>query len=318
MRPPRARHVVRAPGRIAPRPRAHRARAAARRRAALSTGASCPSTRRCCARSARRRRKCSRWWPASTSRRRASRPRCIARACAIEQAARAERALAGLAIVSLSTRTVVHKALVDAATRSTVLSAIWATRLRIAVHHVPPALQHQHVGGLGAGAAVPHARAQRRDQHHRRQPPLDARARRRRDRRCPASTARRADVDARLRFAVARRCRRAAAAQRLLARRTRSSRLVPPAWERDRDLPPDVRAFYEFQSLVSEPWDGPVGAGLRRRPLSSARRSIATASVRARVVDRGDDLIAVASEVGVLDRPTSTRSSTAAASAPAT
>ena len=77
------------------------------------------------------------------------------------------------------------------------------------------------------------------------------------------------------------------------------TRLVPPAWERDRDLPPDVRAFYEFQSLVSEPWDGPsaivfadgryVGAALDRNGFRSAR-----------VVSTADDLIAVASEAGVL------------------
>src|SRR5882672_3441790 len=77
------------------------------------------------------------------------------------------------------------------------------------------------------------------------------------------------------------------------------TRLVPPAWERDRDLPPDVRAFYEFQSLISEPWDGPsalvfadgryVGAALDRNGFRTAR-----------IVTTADDLIAVASEVGVL------------------
>jgi glutamate synthase domain-containing protein 2/glutamate synthase domain-containing protein 1/glutamate synthase domain-containing protein 3 len=77
------------------------------------------------------------------------------------------------------------------------------------------------------------------------------------------------------------------------------SRLVPPAWERDRDLPPDVRAFYQFQSLLSEPWDGPsalvfadgryVGAALDRNGFRPAR-IVATAS----------GLVAVASEVGVL------------------
>ena len=77
------------------------------------------------------------------------------------------------------------------------------------------------------------------------------------------------------------------------------TRLVPPAWERDRDLPPDVRAFYEFQSLLSEPWDGPsalvfadgryVGAALDRNGFRPAR-----------VVTTAGDLIAVASEVGVL------------------
>jgi glutamate synthase (ferredoxin) len=77
------------------------------------------------------------------------------------------------------------------------------------------------------------------------------------------------------------------------------TRLVPPAWERDRDLPPDVRAFYEFQSLLSEPWDGPsalvfadgryVGAALDRNGFRPAR-----------IVQTADDLVAVASEVGVL------------------
>ena len=77
------------------------------------------------------------------------------------------------------------------------------------------------------------------------------------------------------------------------------TRLVPPAWERDRALPPDVRAFYEFQSLLSEPWDGPsalvfadgrhVGAALDRNGFRPAR-----------VVSTADDLIAVASEAGVL------------------
>src|SRR3954447_287896 len=77
------------------------------------------------------------------------------------------------------------------------------------------------------------------------------------------------------------------------------TRLVPPAWERDRALPPDVRAFYEFQSLLSEPWDGPsalvfadgryVGAALDRNGFRPAR-----------IVHTADDLVAVASEVGVL------------------
>jgi glutamate synthase (ferredoxin) len=77
------------------------------------------------------------------------------------------------------------------------------------------------------------------------------------------------------------------------------SRLVPPSWERDRDLAPDVRAFYEFQSLLSEPWDGPsalvfadgryVGAALDRNGFRPAR-----------IVRTADGLIALASEAGVL------------------
>src|SRR5581483_547411 len=77
------------------------------------------------------------------------------------------------------------------------------------------------------------------------------------------------------------------------------SRLVPPAWERDRELPPDVRAFYEYQSLVGEPWDGPsalvfadgryVGAALDRNGFRPAR-----------YVSTADGLVALASEVGIL------------------
>jgi glutamate synthase domain-containing protein 2/glutamate synthase domain-containing protein 3/glutamate synthase domain-containing protein 1 len=78
------------------------------------------------------------------------------------------------------------------------------------------------------------------------------------------------------------------------------SRLLPPAWERDRDLAPDVRAFHEFQSLLSEPWDGPsalafadgryVGAAVDRNGFRPAR-----------VVRTSSNLVAVASEVGILD-----------------
>jgi len=59
------------------------------------------------------------------------------------------------------------------------------------------------------------------------------------------------------------------------------SRLIPPAWERDEDLPPDVAALYEYQSCFDEPWDGPaaivfsdgglVGALLDRNGLRPAR-----------------------------------------------
>ena len=43
------------------------------------------------------------------------------------------------------------------------------------------------------------------------------------------------------------------------------SRLMPPAWERDRDLAPDVRAFYEFQSLHERAVGRAIGARVRRR-----------------------------------------------------
>ncbi len=80
--------------------------------------------------------------------------------------------------------------------------------------------------------------------------------------------------------------------------------MVPEAWENKADLPPGLRAFYEYHSCLMEPWDGPaavvftdgtlIGAQLDRngfRPL------------RYWVTD--DDLVVMASEVGVLDIPPS-------------
>jgi len=76
--------------------------------------------------------------------------------------------------------------------------------------------------------------------------------------------------------------------------------LVPPAWENDSDLSPDVRALFEYQSSLMEPWDGPamlvftdgrlVGAALDRNGLRPARTMVTA-----------DGLVVVASEVGVLD-----------------
>src|SRR5690606_25738035 len=34
--------------------------------------------------------------------------------------------------------------------------------------------------------------------------------------------------------------------------------MVPPAWEKQTDLDPDLRAFYEYHACQMEPWDGPA------------------------------------------------------------
>ena len=79
--------------------------------------------------------------------------------------------------------------------------------------------------------------------------------------------------------------------------------MVPQAWEGDRDMAPDLRAFYEYHASLMEPWDGPalvafsdgeqVGACLDRNGLRPARLTVTT-----------DDLMIVASEVGAVDIPT--------------
>ena len=76
--------------------------------------------------------------------------------------------------------------------------------------------------------------------------------------------------------------------------------MVPEPWTGDPFMSREKRAFYEYHSLISEPWDGPaaivfsdgftVGALLDRNGLRPARYYITT-----------DDLVVLASEVGVLD-----------------
>ena len=76
--------------------------------------------------------------------------------------------------------------------------------------------------------------------------------------------------------------------------------LIPPAWQNHPDMDEDLRAFYDFNSMHMEPWDGPAGivmsdgryaaCGLDRNGLRPARY----------VVTR-DKLITVASEVGIWD-----------------
>lgn len=75
--------------------------------------------------------------------------------------------------------------------------------------------------------------------------------------------------------------------------------MLPPAWENNPDLDPDVRAFYEYNNTLIEPWDGPahivfsdgayVGAVLDRNGFRPGRWQL----------DK-DGYIVLASESGVL------------------
>jgi glutamate synthase (ferredoxin) len=49
------------------------------------------------------------------------------------------------------------------------------------------------------------------------------------------------------------------------------TRLVPPAWEKDPELTPDETAFYECQAAVSEPWDGPASLAFSDGRVSGVR-----------------------------------------------
>ena len=78
--------------------------------------------------------------------------------------------------------------------------------------------------------------------------------------------------------------------------------LVPEAWGDHIEMDPEKRAFYEYHSSMMEPWDGPallaftdgvrIGAVLDRNGLRPFRYLVTR-----------DDLLVMASEVGVLDVP---------------
>lgn len=75
--------------------------------------------------------------------------------------------------------------------------------------------------------------------------------------------------------------------------------MVPPAWEKNKKLDPDVRAFYEYNNALIEPWDGPadlvftdgvqVGALLDRNGFRPGRWQVTD-----------DGYVVLASEAGVL------------------
>ncbi|MCP5057613.1 MAG: glutamate synthase large subunit [bacterium] len=76
--------------------------------------------------------------------------------------------------------------------------------------------------------------------------------------------------------------------------------MVPEAWENQDDMDPELRAFYEYHSLMLEPWDGPaslaftdgrkIGAVLDRNGLRPSRYVVTK-----------DGFVVMASEVGVVD-----------------
>ncbi|HIO91387.1 MAG TPA: glutamate synthase large subunit [Leucothrix mucor] len=80
------------------------------------------------------------------------------------------------------------------------------------------------------------------------------------------------------------------------------SMLIPEAWYGNDLMDDDRRAYYEYNAAMMEPWDGPaavaftdgrqIGAMLDRNGLRPARYIITT-----------DDLVVMASEMGVLDIP---------------
>lgn len=76
--------------------------------------------------------------------------------------------------------------------------------------------------------------------------------------------------------------------------------LVPPAWQNVDSTDKDLRAFYEFNSMHMEPWDGPAGIVLtdgRYAACMLDRNGLRPA----RYVVTKDRILTVSSEVGVWD-----------------
>ncbi|PSJ43821.1 glutamate synthase large subunit [Zobellella endophytica] len=76
--------------------------------------------------------------------------------------------------------------------------------------------------------------------------------------------------------------------------------LIPPAWQKNPSMDEDLRAFYDFNSMHMEPWDGPAGI------VMSDGRFAACALDRnglrpARFVRTKDGFITLASEIGIWD-----------------
>jgi glutamate synthase domain-containing protein 2/glutamate synthase domain-containing protein 1/glutamate synthase domain-containing protein 3 len=78
--------------------------------------------------------------------------------------------------------------------------------------------------------------------------------------------------------------------------------MIPEPWSKHELMSPEIRDFYEYHSCLMEPWDGPaamaftdgvrIGAVLDRNGLRPSRYYVTK-----------DDIVILASEVGVLDIP---------------
>ena len=76
--------------------------------------------------------------------------------------------------------------------------------------------------------------------------------------------------------------------------------LVPPAYQNNKTMDPELRAFYEFNSMHMEPWDGPAGIVMtngRHVACNLDRNGLRPA----RYVITNDGFITLASEVGIWD-----------------
>ncbi|HSF61733.1 MAG TPA: glutamate synthase large subunit [Gaiellaceae bacterium] len=84
------------------------------------------------------------------------------------------------------------------------------------------------------------------------------------------------------------------------------SLLVPPAWQNDPRLEPQVRDFYRYGALLSEPWDGPAALCMTDGRVCAA--ALDRNGLRPlRVAVTSDGLVTAASEAGAVPLPEGVR-----------
>jgi glutamate synthase (NADPH/NADH) large chain len=76
--------------------------------------------------------------------------------------------------------------------------------------------------------------------------------------------------------------------------------LIPPAWQGEPDMSAELKAFYEFNSMHVEPWDGPAGIVMTNGRVAAC--NLDRNGLRpARYVITRNQWVTLASEVGVWD-----------------
>ncbi len=76
--------------------------------------------------------------------------------------------------------------------------------------------------------------------------------------------------------------------------------LIPPAWQAEPNMSPELRSFYEFNSMHVEPWDGPAGIVMTNGRVATC--NLDRNGLRpARYVITRNGWVTLASEIGVWD-----------------
>ena len=173
-------------------------------------------------------------------------------------------------IVSLSTKNIVYKGMLSSLQLrnyfpQTLTNSYFTSGL--ALVHSP--FQHQHFPHLGTGTAFPPAGTQRRNQYHPRQPRLDWKPVRVYSPLPPWETSGRyapssqpgmsdsASLDNVLEFLI----------MSGLSLPHAMAMLVPESFNEKNPISEDLKAFYEYHSILMEPWDGPAALLFQRRAL---------------------------------------------------